>query len=412
MSHYYSSIKFSEANNRFFHNLEADYTCVALWKSARPYRERVRELLSSEFEILLETEIVWSNINFHDNASRLYEDPIYHSIAKEKRKSQHSEKLGDESFILFVIKDIKPDYTYAQSTSKIIELSNFNIVRAKNEIRKWIFDDLGVKYAIHSTNGIYEFFFQAPLLLGIDLFKDLMNGKKVTIPRITKDLEGANGWSSWEEVFETLNLTNNYVVLKDHKDHLTLLTDNYQRVASALAINQLSSDGYKGFIRVKGNQVPVDIRFIGDQYHNTSWQKDMLNRKVNKNGSFVLRSDMHFFTLLYQCSVQNKAFTAKQIETLDRLSKELGFSWFEKDMLSDNDAIAEILRGYFKAHNYHYEEPIDKRSYRNHQITKQLPNKDSIVIRESKKAIIKRKVKDRLPEGVFLLLKRMLNKVR
>ncbi|WP_316814883.1 hypothetical protein [Pedobacter nyackensis] len=420
MSHYYSSIKFSEKNNRFSHNLEADYTCFALWKSARPYRDKIRALLSAKFEILLETEIVWSKENFHDNAARLYENPLYDSIPKEKRKSQFADKLGDEKFNLFVIKDIKPDYAYVISTSKIIELSNLNTVHVKAEIRKWIFNDLGVEYAVHSTNGIYEFFFQAPLLLGVELFNTLMDGETPTIPRITKDLEGANGWSNWEELFKILNLTNNYLVLKNHEgfphensyNHLELLTDNYQRVASALAINQLSSDGSKGFIKVGGTNIPVDIRFIGDKYHNTSWQKDMLNKKVNKNGYFELRTDMYFFSLLYSCKVQKSTVTDKDIEILDKLAKDLKFTWYEKEMLHSDDAIGEILKGYFKAHQYHYEDPIDKQLSQKRQIIRHLPNENSIIVRESKKTKLKRKIKDVIPESMFPLLKNIYNKVR
>lgn len=166
----YSAIKFEKTSEGFTHNLTADFACFALWKNARPYRSAIRKLLLSQFELLLETEIVWSEQYFHQNANRLYEAPLFEA-SKMSKTSLHSDKIGDNRFVLFVVKDPKPQYTYAMSVSKKIELSNLNVVKAKYTMRDWIEKDSGTKYGVHSTNSIYEFFVQVPLLLGADLFK-------------------------------------------------------------------------------------------------------------------------------------------------------------------------------------------------------------------------------------------------
>src|SRR5690606_32235192 len=193
MTYNYSDIKFSKENNHFFHNLNEDYGCFIVWESARYYKEKIRNHLSLNFEILFETEIEWSSRNFHNNASRLYEDPLYDSVSKSDRISGFGTKIGHNVFTLFVIKDYKPDYSYAISTSKIIELSNLKVMNLKKEFRNWVYDDLGIQYAVHATDNIYEFFVQGPLLLGVDLFKSILDGKKSSIERMTKDLEGADG---------------------------------------------------------------------------------------------------------------------------------------------------------------------------------------------------------------------------
>jgi len=210
----FSDIKFGLKENRFYHNIDGDFACFALWESARPYRDKIRKELSERFQILLETEIEWSKANFHQNAERLYEVPMFSDNRQFDVESSHAKKIGDTKFILFVLRDETPDYTYAKSVSGKNELSNLNFVKAKYKFRDWIEKDTGNKYGVHSTNNIYEFFFQVPLLLGTEIFKQLLNKESLQIDTILKDLEGANGWKNWNEVFEILNLTTNYLVLR------------------------------------------------------------------------------------------------------------------------------------------------------------------------------------------------------
>lgn len=411
----YSDIKFSMEDSGFSHNFGDDYACFALWEEAKPYRDRIRALLSSEFEILLETEIEWSKYHFHDNASRLYERPVYHSIPKIDRKSEHAWKIGDRVFVLFVIKDKKPKYSYAMSISKVIELSNLNTVAVKEQMRNWIFQDTGVKYAVHGTNNIYEFLYQAPLLLGVEMLGRLLNGEKPLISRISKDLEGANGWSSWRDVFEILNLTNNYLVLKEYEesffvnreDDFSLLTDNYQRVASALGISQSSPDSYRGVIKVKDKETPINIRFVGDKYLNSAWQKDMLNHKFKKQDTYVLRHDFCFFYLLFSCAFEESRITDECILKLDSIASKKYFTWYHSDMLLDKSSIGSVLKGYFQANGYYYEKPIDKSIFRNKDVVRVLPCLNSIVLRESKRSIVKRTIKKALPVFLFSVIKRL-----
>src|SRR5690606_29226449 len=102
--------------------------------------------------------------------TRIYEEPIFIDEDKTTRRSDHANKIGDRRFRLFVIKDLHPKYSYAKSVSGKIELSNLNIVEAKYLFRDWVFNVSGINYAIHSTNSIAEFYYQVPLILGIDIF--------------------------------------------------------------------------------------------------------------------------------------------------------------------------------------------------------------------------------------------------
>lgn len=413
---YYSSIKFEKQNEGFLHNLENDFGCIALWKSARPYRDKIRELLISRFDILLETEIQWSQKNFHSNANRLYETPIYSNLSEQK--SSHSNKIGDTKFILFIIRDSKPHYTYAQSVSGKIELSNVNIVNAKYLIRDWIKEDSGVKYGVHSTNNINEFFFQVPLLLGKHRFHRLLNGEKLIEEKIVKDLEGAEGWCNYEEMFEILNLTTNYLVQRGFESlpvenpemDIDFLTDNYQRLASAIGAKQILTKLYKGNIEVGSQKISLDIRFLDDKYYATLWAKNMLDTKVINKDIFIPRDDYYFFSLLYHAKVQKALVKDKYIFILEMLAEKLSFSWYKSEYLSDDRMIGEILNGFFQSEYCFYEDPIDRGVYKNINVIKYLPKITKSPFHKGNFEVITiSKLKRYLPHSVIKILKKLKN---
>lgn len=416
MIKHYSDIKFDKSNDGFKHNLEADFACFALWKPARPYRDTLRKLLSSRFEILLETEIEWSDKHFHDNAERLYEEPIFNTIPKEKRKSNFAEKIGDNTFVLFVIKDVSPRYTFAQSVSLKIELSNLNTVEVKREIRKLIEKDLDIQYGVHSTNSIYEFFVQAPLLLGIDRFEKLLKGERLQCDKIVKDLEGADGWQNWEAVFKILNLTSNYLVLRGFETlpqenpdkDIDLLTDNYQRLASALGVQQSPKKPYKGFLSVNNEPIEIDIRFVGDKYYDPNWEQDLLESKEYRNGVFVPREDLYFFSLLFHAKAQKSTVKKRYIGILKTIAENLSFDWFQADLLANDKAMGKILAGYLQSQGYYYEDPIDLGVYKNLNVIKYFPK--TPISKKSQGEKLKGFIKKTLPDPMVTLIKKSLKK--
>lgn len=415
--HRFSSIQFDLKENGFYHNVGSDFACFALWKTARSYRDEIRKELSKEFKVLLETEILWTEENFHKNAERLYESPYFVESEDFDVRSRHAKKIGDTKFILFVLEDKNPKYTYARSVSGKIELSNLNFVSVKYKFRDWIERDTGKKYGVHSTNNIYEFFFQAPLLLGINIFKKLLNGETLKIDKISKDLEGADGWKNWREVFEILNLTSNYLVLRGFEDlpksnpekDLDVITDNYQRFASSLGVKQKKKQPYKGFVFVNNEKISIDIRFVGDNYYNTSWAKEMLKTKGIYNEIVsVPRVDHYFFSLLFHAKVQKPKVKEKYNSILEGVAKSLRFDWFSLKDLNSDEKSGEILRGYFQSEGYFYEDPLDTGVYKNTEVIKKLPKSNIFIwrrpfIKKMKSAIIKR-----LPRGVKDKLKKAL----
>lgn len=412
----YSDLNFDYKNGKFQHNLNDDYALFAVWKTARPFLKEIREILSENFEVLLETKIIWSEKYFHENASRLYEVPLNSEITENTWDSGHAKKIGDTSFYLFVIKDSSPNYSYAQSVSKKIELSNLNVVNIKYQIRDIVLEHTGAKYGIHSTNNIYEFFVQGPLLLGVEVFKKLFI-TPVKLPVIEKDLEGAGGWKNYHELFEVLNVSSNYLIQRSYETlpdvnedkDIDFLTDSYQRFASILGMNQYAQKPYKGSLIVEKEEISIDIRFVGDEYYPGKWQQRMLDRKKMKNNVFVPREDDYFFSLLFHCKVQKPEVKDKYYGILEKLASGLNFQWFKREDLDNNKSSAELLRGYFLSEDYFYTDPIDSGVYKNDNIIKYLPKNGSTTIKPTWKMRLKKKIVRLLPEKVIVSIKKILN---
>lgn len=419
MDKFYSNIKFTLESNVVQHNLVDDYACFALWNSAKPFQNKIENYLSKNFEIVLESEVEWNPDNFHSNASRIYETPLRYNEYIKKDRSPYLSKIADNNFIFIVVKDLHPVYTYARSVSNNIELSNLNIVKAKYLFRDWIYNRSGYRFGVHSSNNLFEFFYQTPLILGTGIFKDIINGNKVDEKKIQKDVEGANGWKNWKQLFDVLNLTTNYMVLRNFEElplqnpekDIDLLTDNYQRVASAIGVYQQPNKLYRGYVKVQNQEVPVDIRFVGDKYLDAAWQKDMLSLKVYNNGVYIPRNDHFFFSLLFHCRVQKHEVKEKYIPVLHKLSEDLNFNWYSDKMLSDDKATSEIINGFFKANGYYYEDPIDEGVIKNRRVIKQLINKSSLGKKpKSVKKLVRRFLLMIMPYEMFQFLKRLLYK--
>lgn len=415
---YNSDIKFKKSGNAFTHSLGDDFVYFALWKKARPYRDKIRKRLEESFEILLETEVHWSDQYFHQNAARLYEEPIYNNISQKKYHSMHANKIGDNAFIIFVVKDKAPEYTYAMSVSGKIELSNINVVKAKTEIRKWIQYDINAQYAVHSTNNIYEFFYQIPLLLGVENFRKLLGGQKLDVPFVSQDLAGAEGWESWQQLFEILNITTNYLVLRGFESlpinnlepDLDVLTEHYQRLASALGATQKPNQPYKAFIYVGGKEISLDIRYIGDKYYDPTWAKDMLATKVNRRNVMIPDESHYFFSLLYHAKVQKPQVKEKYIGILQNVAENLGFDWYNSTMLKDDTQIGKIIGGFMATQQYYYEDPVDQGVYKNKKVIKHLQTPQNSAFKETWQQKAERKAQQILPRSMYLSIKKILGK--
>ena len=168
----------------------------------------------------------------------------------------------------------------------------------------------GGGHKIHATNSPDETNHDLVLLLGIN-YNDYEKSLKIKnhkdkfdkniIKNIPSNVTGVDGWDSFDQLFYVMNNTLNYVVLrnfevlpdqyrsKEHGDLDFLLKDLEQTVFITNATKLHKDKGRVQYeIKVAGENVLVDFRYVGDNYYDENWQNNIIccpwwNSSFNKN---------------------------------------------------------------------------------------------------------------------------------
>ncbi len=368
----YQPSKDDDSNFTLDIGMKHDFSCFALWNGALERADDIVADLHREFQIIADFEVHWTKEFYRQNIARFYERPV-----PEGPFIDWDSKIGPTPFRFLIIRDPQPRYTWKKSVSGRIEPSNENVVKAKYRYR----DFFTKKYQVHSSNNIDEFLFQAVMLLGVNRLLHALDNPSTELQILEKDLEGHDGWSSWQHLFDVLNIGARYLVLRNFEglpkqlldQDVDFLCDNYQRLASLCAVIQKSSQPYKGKVKVEGEGIDVNIRYVGDKYYPAAWQIDMLRRRHLDDGFFMPAPDDRFFSVLYHCKVQKLQVKSKHVPELSALATELRFDWFDCAVLSDDKECGKILAGYMGARGLYYEDPVDKAVQKNWPVIEHLP---------------------------------------
>lgn len=370
-----------------------DYACFAIWNEALSKQDEILADLGAHFDILGDFEIHWSDQHYYRNINRLYE-----RVGGFGALDGWDEKIGPTPFRFVVVRNRDPQYTWKQSVSGAIEPSNEKVVAAKYRYRNWF----EKPYQIHSSNNISELLIQIALLLGAERAERVLGATECITEVLHKDLEGADGWDSWKQLFSVLNMGCKYLVLRNYEglpDRLEdadvdFLCDNFQRLASAANVVQFEDRPFKGDMMVGGDQISVDIRYVGDGYYPAPWQVDMLQRRRTLDGFFVPAPDDLFFSMFYHCKIQKPVVKPKYVPKLTALADELRFSWFDPEILGDDEKSARLLAGYMRARGFTFEDPVDKGVHSNEVIIEALPHRfENLSQSEKRNKALRQKVK-------------------
>ncbi len=90
--------------------------------------------------------------------------------------------------------------------------------------------------------------------------------------------------------------------------------------------SRLTDDGIHYLIYVSGQPVQLDLRQVGDGYYCTKWEKDLLERKVMKDGFYVMADEDYFFTLAYHAILQKRSLSREYFIRLCHMADDLDLS--------------------------------------------------------------------------------------
>ena len=108
---------------------------------------------------------------------------------------------------------------------------------------------------------------------------------------------------------------------------------------------------------IENKKVFFDLRYVGDGYYCTDWEKDILKTRVfHKKGFFVPNEEQYFYTLLYHGLIHKNDLAQDYIKKLNELGKKIGI---KISITKDRKKNLALLDSFMKSKGYTYSEPYD-----------------------------------------------------
>ena len=324
-----------------------------IWNNAYSVKDEFLLEINKILEVIGVHELTWSDDAFDNNLMRFYR--------KRPSMSDKGDRVGRKPFTLIVVKDNNPLYE-TRHTSKGDEVVNVNIFDLKDKFRKLSGppDDL-----IHATNNLTESNHDLTLLLGLNCDDYLKTTWITKIPdKINRNLMGYNGWNNITDMFYVLNNTIEYVVLRnweglpdkfllDGHNDIDLLVDNLKDAIYILNAEKVFPEDHRVHFKVKidNDMIPFDLRFVGDDYYDIKFEKDILNDRIINNGFYVPNDYFHFYSLLYHAFVHKHNIKDDYKVKLNSMTEN-----YKPEEFTQNNA-AIILREFLNNHDYKVTRP-------------------------------------------------------
>ncbi|HCG6789348.1 TPA: hypothetical protein NJ263_002851 [Vibrio parahaemolyticus] len=278
-----------------------------VWSKALHAADKIIKDIENNFEINSIYKVEWSKKKYAENLSRFYGEKLPDNSFKQKH-------CGTDEFLAIIVTDTQPEYSAIDIGNNRGELYvNKKVYNCKLKYRDWT----GGGHRVHATNDQNEFWHDALLLLGKNELTHALNTNNKEPKYLKQDLLGSNGWSSFEELKDVLNILPSYAIMRgdfsdhlfDHKDDVDILTDNPVEMKYLLnAINKGKKYSIlRHLINVKNNSIHVDINFTGDSNYDAKWQEKMLKNRILQDGVYRINDDDEKYSNMYHQLIHKNA---------------------------------------------------------------------------------------------------------
>ncbi len=215
-------------------------------------------------------------------------------------------------------------------------------------------------FTIHGTDNIQE---TKDNLRVLGLFNKYYKRKK---------------FNTINEVFRALNKTErlkwlvlrnfdkmpNQIQIDEHLD-IDLLVNDYYLVKTVLDSeslkegfgcaekNSFENGGYRvlNTVSISNNEVLFDFRFLGDNYYDIKFQKELLSSRVKRNNFYIPEKQNYLYSLLYHALIHKKRVSKTYIKTFDS---------FKTLQNKEINQLKELLDEFYKKRGYSYVKPLDE----------------------------------------------------
>jgi hypothetical protein len=317
-----------------------------LWNNALSYRIQFLECLAQNFLLLATFSVTWSDALADRNLERLY-----HNDPGTRERHQ---KIGRGPFLVAVVRDESPRYAFDMLPSGDLEYINTNVVDAKRYLRS-VTESPQFRYNVHSSNSAKEANRDATLILGVERFRELQEYRGLPQPLDypVGDVSGAQGWRSWNDLLDVMNLGVDYVFLRPYRDRsvtesldptidVDVLVASQPSFTSLVNAMPTRSDARGNHFLVSVDEVEImfDVRSIGDSDADANWQAEMLlNHIRTANTKMLCDEDMFFYLLYHYYSHKTGFIPAEQLTALRSIARDL----FSRSFLAFLDANGGFL---------------------------------------------------------------------
>ena len=338
--------------------LESEVHIVLIWEKGLNKLNHILHDLKNSFDILDVIKINWNERFFSNNLSRFYGQNLPDRSFKEKH-------CGKGPFTSIIIRHNKPIYKI-RKTSKGKRLVNTLLFDKKQLYRNWT----GGGHKVHTSNDMKESMRDIFLLLNkrIEDYKNLDIWDE-NIRYLDSSIQGFSGWKNFNELFDFINTSSQYVILRNYKDiesvgpdfsDIDFLTSDKDFMYSVNAVKK-HRDGKRAAyaIKVSDNSYNIDIRFVDDKYYDFKWSCDMINSKVLYENKFFIPNPVNeFYSLLYHVLIHKNSLPEKYSNELLDMCDTIGLS-VDMSSFTNRKKSLFILNKFLNDQGYRITRPKD-----------------------------------------------------
>ena len=156
------------------------------------------------------------------------------------------------------------------------------------------------------------------------------------------------------------------------KHDIDILVNDYyyfKALTGARSVNKKNmrenDNGYniQSTIRIASIEVKFDIRFVGDNYIDSNWEKDMLDRKMVHNLKNNIQIYVHnindeLYSIIYHIIIQKP--NPSKTKHIPRVQELCNLCDKNKIDFNNIPSVKGILDDFLKKNNYKYIKPYDK----------------------------------------------------
>ncbi len=341
-------------------DMKSELHLLIIWENSRHKSEWILEELKEKFTIREIFEVKWHDKDFTKNLKRFYGVTL-------PNPGKKMIQCGKGPFLVILITDQHPKYE-KRNTSLGKQNVNVNVYDIKRKFRTMIDGEYPIHGSIHEKEANHDLI----LLFGKnihDLEKTISKEWDGEIKKNTGDFFGSKKWNCLEDIFYILNSTTNYVVLRnfeelptkkpqgDHKD-IDILTDEQWHIPFLLNTTR-SEKGGSPYVKIDGEKIFLDIRYVGDIYYDENWSNSILKNRIRTNkGIYIPNEKDQFYSLLYHCLIHGAGLSNDYLQKIQTLSKKLEI---EIDDFSNLSKLEKILEEFMNKSGYQYTNSIKYR---------------------------------------------------